>query len=173
MLIYSEAVVVVGDWILDILEVCETLKDSVLKHSMELMLNAGNQSVLLKDVKSESGEICPPVKRVQVEQLEFVNDLAHSCLHFSLVKESFVGQQSVLSGQLLRHWVKPWVGSFESKIHQSFSQFWIGLTCEDRKGLRMTGEFAVSVRVALDCDYWTTSYSFIIDWNYNLQFNYN
>ena len=109
---------IVGDVIFDLLEVREALKDAILKHSMELMLDAGEDGILLKDIKSELVELRLPVKRVEVQKLETMNHLAHSCLNLGFVKEGLVGQQSVFPGQLLRYRIKPWVGSFESIVQR-------------------------------------------------------
>eukprot|EP00354_Favella_ehrenbergii_P008700 CAMPEP_0170451700 /NCGR_PEP_ID=MMETSP0123-20130129/853_1 /TAXON_ID=182087 /ORGANISM="Favella ehrenbergii, Strain Fehren 1" /LENGTH=83 /DNA_ID=CAMNT_0010713477 /DNA_START=173 /DNA_END=424 /DNA_ORIENTATION=- len=72
----------------DVLERLEALEDAVLKHSVELVLEARQHRILLVDVKTELLERGAPVELVQVEELEPVNDLAHAGLHFGLIKET-------------------------------------------------------------------------------------
>ena len=114
----SEAVVVVGDKFLDFLEGIEAFKDSVLEDGVELVLDTGEQRILLVHIKTELLESCFPVKLVQVKQVESVNDLTHAGLHFSLVQELLMGQDTVLLWQPLAVLVKPWILAFKARIER-------------------------------------------------------
>ena len=76
---------VLCDVFLDLVECLEAFEQAILKHSVELMLNAGQESILLVNVKAKLFKGRIPIKLVEVEDAELVNDLAHTSLHFCLV----------------------------------------------------------------------------------------
>ena len=118
MMIVSEAVVVADNILLDFFKVIEALKEAILEDSVELVFDACQHSVLLVDVKAKRVERCLPIKLVQVEEFEIVQDLAHTRLHLCLVQEVFFSQVLVLLGDLDVARFKPWVASLESIIEE-------------------------------------------------------
>ena len=82
---YSEAIVVLCDVFLDLSKCLKAFKQAILEYSVELMFNAGQESVLLVNVHAKLLKGRIPVELVEVEDAELVNDLAHTSLHLCLV----------------------------------------------------------------------------------------
>ena len=76
---------VLCDVSLDLGKCLEAFEQAILEHSVELMLDAGQESVLLVNVKAKGFEGRVPVELVEVKDAELVNDLAHTSLHLRLV----------------------------------------------------------------------------------------
>ena len=98
---YSETIVVSGDEFLHLIECLEAFEKTILKHSVELVFNTGQQGVLLKDVEAKLIERGVPVKFVKIKEAETVNDLAHTSLHLSLIKILLMLKDAVFVRQLL------------------------------------------------------------------------
>ena len=73
----------------DLVEVLEILKDAILKHSVELVLNRGQNSRHFKRIHSTLIPVCVPVELVQIKDAEGMEHLGHASVHFCWVKELF------------------------------------------------------------------------------------
>ena len=92
----SEAVVVACDEFFHFFKVFKVLKDAILKHSVELVLNRGQNRILLIDIEAQVLKLCVPVKLVQIKELKLVKDLTHASLHLCLIKERLIFKNAVL-----------------------------------------------------------------------------
>ena len=98
----SEAVVVSGDKLHYLVEVVKVLEDAVLKHGMELVLDRGENRGLVKRIEAHAVEGRIPIERMQVNELENVQNLADTGVDLGLI-EVVVDFKGLLSGDLLRH----------------------------------------------------------------------
>ena len=160
----SEAVVVVSDESLHVVERLKAFEHAVLKDSMKLVLEARQHRVLLVDIETELLERRFPVQLVQVKQLELMDDLAHACLDFCLVKE-ILSLKKILSWQFTSRRFKPRIASLESsnrtrskvtnllasaiekaRLSRGLALDWVGvvLTCGGKRGWLMWSTEAAS-----------------------------
>ena len=105
---------VVGDVLLDILKVLEALEQSILENGVELVFDAGEHGVLFVDVKAERLKWGAPVKVVQVEKFEVVDDLGHTSLHLCLIQELLLLQRVDGLGHSFRISFEPWEATLKS-----------------------------------------------------------
>ena len=85
---------VVCDEYLHFLVVLKALKDAIIKHNVELVLDRRKDRVLLKDIDNQ------------------VLKLSLWGLHLCLIKETLVSKEALFLRYLLHFW-KPWVCSLE------------------------------------------------------------
>ncbi len=64
---YSETIVVGSDKFLHLIEVLEAFEKTILKHSVELVLDTGKHGILLENVKAKLIEGRIPVKFVKIK----------------------------------------------------------------------------------------------------------
>ena len=101
----------------------KVFKDSILKHSVELVLDARENGVLFVDIEAKLLKRGIPVKLVQVKQAEAMNNLAHASLDFSLTKEFLLGNFEVFLRKLMRHRSMPWIITFKSIANENVYKF--------------------------------------------------
>ena len=104
---------VVGNESPHVVERLKTFEHAIFKDGMKLVLKARQHRVLLVDIETELLKRRLPVQLVQVEQLELMDDLAHTRLDFCLVKE-ILSLKKILPWQFTSRRFKPRIASFES-----------------------------------------------------------
>ena len=91
----SEAVLISGNMLFNLFQGIKVFKDSILKHSVELVLDARENGVLFVDIEAKFLKSGIPVELVQVKKAEAMNNLTHASLNFGHIKHFLVSNCSV------------------------------------------------------------------------------
>ena len=110
----SEAVLVVDDVVLYLVEVLKVIEDGVLEHGVELVLNTRDNRYLLETVQAMILKSLLPIESFKIKEFELVENEHHPGDDFTLIQEGIYFSQPIpvlLRKQITCKW---WV-------HRSFS----------------------------------------------------